>query len=376
MSAVWFSLAVIGFSELNRWEFVCVIPAVLAHNHLPPYANILGWVNPTCIFNLARFVQVEYQVARKHVASIVADDYCTPRSFARSLHIAFHTCGIGCQPAFKHHVFVVQIQVHCGVIDTRSFVKIDVKTIVWLHLQRCLHARFREYRHRRVIPVHSLAEATAYFRQFALLCFLFLCVVIARKPPRLVVACHGKLRMFFFDNEIIEFLLLRKLVTKAHAIVVNTEANHYLTVIFRLQQVYQHFVIVVAYLRGFAPNRFPSFVERRFLCFCYLETVHQIGFFHTLAGVFALCQLQSKERLFNHVLLAILHRIVRSAVVDTKPYNYFTIRRSCRFPLVAVAFYVPLCHCHNGTTQQYNQYLKSIHTCFFIILINTSSGTQ
>ena len=130
VSAVWFSLAVIGFSELNRWEFVCVIPAILAHNHLPPYANILGWVNPTCIFNLARFVQVEYQVARKHVASIVADDYCAPRSFARSLHIALHTCGIGCQPAFKHHVFVVQIQVHCGVIDTRSFVKIDVKTIV------------------------------------------------------------------------------------------------------------------------------------------------------------------------------------------------------------------------------------------------------
>ena len=57
--SVWFSLVVVGYSKLDRGEFVCVIPAALAHNHLPPHANILGWVNPAGVFYLARLVQIQ-----------------------------------------------------------------------------------------------------------------------------------------------------------------------------------------------------------------------------------------------------------------------------------------------------------------------------
>ena len=46
MSTVRLALAVIGYTETNRWQVVGIAPGLGAYNHIPPYTAVLGWMNP------------------------------------------------------------------------------------------------------------------------------------------------------------------------------------------------------------------------------------------------------------------------------------------------------------------------------------------
>ena len=46
MSTVRLALAVIGYTETNRWQVVGIAPGLGAYNHVPPYTAVLGWMNP------------------------------------------------------------------------------------------------------------------------------------------------------------------------------------------------------------------------------------------------------------------------------------------------------------------------------------------
>ena len=46
MSAIRLAFAVIGYTEANRWQVVGIAPGLGADNHIPPYAAVLGRMNP------------------------------------------------------------------------------------------------------------------------------------------------------------------------------------------------------------------------------------------------------------------------------------------------------------------------------------------
>ena len=181
----------------------------------------------------------------------------------RCLHASFQSCGIRSEPRLEHKVLVIEVKVHSGIVLAGCLVDIDIQSVGSLHLQGCLHASLREHRDRGVVPVDSLFESSAYLRQLRLLCLLLLCVVIARQPPCRMVARHGKLRMLLLDKEIVERLLLWELIAKSHSLVVYTEAYDDVAVGGRLVEVHLQLVVVVAYLRPFAPHGSPCLVERR-----------------------------------------------------------------------------------------------------------------
>ena len=170
---------------------------------------------------------------------------------------------------------------------------IDVEAVGRFHLQRCLHTGFREYAYRRVAPIHCIVESRANLGELRLLGFLLLRVVIAGNPPRGVVASHSKLRALLLYNEIIEIGLLWKFVAKAHAVVIDTEAENHDTVRLTLFQRNCQLVIVVAYLMRLSPYRLPCLVESRFLGIYKLEALHKVGFLQPLTGVLIFGELQS-----------------------------------------------------------------------------------
>ena len=145
---------------------------------------------------------------------------------ARSLHTAFKSCCVRCEPRLEHEVLVVEVEVHCGVVLAGSLVDVDIESVVGLHLQRCLHASLGEHRHRRVVPVDSLLELCTYAGELCFLCLLLLCVVVAWKPPCSVVARHGELSVLFFYYKVVERFLLWKLVAQSHSLVIYSEADY------------------------------------------------------------------------------------------------------------------------------------------------------
>ena len=88
-----------------------------------------------------------------------------------------------------------------------------------------------------------------------------------------MVTVHGKLRMFFLDNKVIQCLLLGKFITESQAVVEQTETDNDGTVIHGLIQVDCQFVIVIADFFFFSPHRLPGFIEGSRLGVLYFETV-------------------------------------------------------------------------------------------------------
>ena len=92
-----------------------------------------------------------------------------------------------------------------------------------------------------------------------------------------MITRHSKLGMFFFDNEIDQFLLAWELVAQAQTIVVNSKANVHISVGLWLPEFYQQFVVVIANVFYFSPYRLPYFVERGGRGLYDLKTIHKIG---------------------------------------------------------------------------------------------------
>ena len=141
MAAVGLHLAPVNAVEFDGGIFVGVVPGVSADNHLPPHAAVLRRMYPTGVLYLTRFVEVVDEVVGlgEHVACIIAHGNGAPRCLARCLHISFHAGGIRGEPRLKHHVLVIEVEMHRGVVDAGSLVDVDVESVVGLHLQRRLH---------------------------------------------------------------------------------------------------------------------------------------------------------------------------------------------------------------------------------------------
>ena len=120
---------------MHRRQIEGVAPLLASGYHLPPHSAILSRMNPRRILYLARLVEIEYEVGRKHVAGIVAYYHRTPRCVERSLYISLHTRSVWREPRLEHHVLVVEIEVHCGEVDAGGFMQIDVESVVGLELQ-------------------------------------------------------------------------------------------------------------------------------------------------------------------------------------------------------------------------------------------------
>lgn len=336
--AVGSALRVVGLAETHRRQVVGVRPCLCAHDHVPPHAAVFRWVNPRCVLNLARLVEVERELLREHVACVVAHQHRAPRRVERSLYKALASYGVGREPRLERERLLVEVEVHRRVVETRCLVYVDVESVFGLQLQRCLHARVGEHRRRRVCLVRLavLADHLAYARKRCNLILVLLRVVVARNPVGGVVAGHGKLRVFLLYHEVVEVLLLRKLVAQAHAVVVDAEAQTYVTIARRLVEAYLKFVVVVANGLCLAPYRCPSLVERGCLRCCFLESVHQVGLLHALRCVLVASKLQSEVRGVNHLLALVAHFIRRTSVVrERKGQAHVAVGRSDG-----------LCRCH------------------------------
>ena len=152
--------------------------------------------------------------------------------------------------------------------------QVDVKTVVGLHLQRCLHTSFRELCLRRIARDRR-SEELAYLRETRCHGAVLLRVIVAGQPPSLVVAGKRKLCMLFLNKEV-GIGLLRKLVAQTHTIIVYTEAQVHQAACAVLLKGNKQLVIVVAYVLGLAPHGLPCLVKRARLCCLYTESVHQV----------------------------------------------------------------------------------------------------
>ena len=274
MSAVRLNLGIVGLAEHHGWQLVGVRPRLIVANHLPPHTAILHGVYPRGVLYLARLVEVERKLAREHVSGIVAYKHRAPRRGARCLHISLETLAVGGEPRLEHHILIVQIEVHCRIVYTRCLMQIDVKTVVGLHLQRCLHTRFGELCLRRIVR-DRCPEELAYLRETRCNGAVLLRVIVAGQPPSLVVTGKRKLCMLLLNKEV-GIGLLRKLVAQTHTIIVYTEAQVHQAACAVLLKGNKQLVIVVAYVLGLAPHGMPCLVKRARLCCLYTESVHQV----------------------------------------------------------------------------------------------------
>ena len=154
--------------------------------------------------------------------------------------------------------------------------QVDVQTISSLHLQRSLNTGGRKRGLRRVRrngPFHQPAN----FRKFGFCVIIFLRIVVARNPEGCMVASHGKLSTLLLNHEIVQVLLQRELITEAHTIVEQTEADNDVPILRLLVERHSQLIIVVTDLLYFTPYRFPSLVESGSLCILHREAIHQTG---------------------------------------------------------------------------------------------------
>ena len=92
-----------------------------------------------------------------------------------------------------------------------------------------------------------------------------------------MVASHGKLSTLLLNHEIVQVLLQRELITEAHTIVEQTEADNDVPILRLLVERHSQLIIVVTDLLYFTPYRFPSLVESGSLCILHREAIHQTG---------------------------------------------------------------------------------------------------
>ena len=204
---------------------------------------------------------------------------------------------------------------------------VDVQPVVALHLQRRLHTRLREHSHRGVAPVDGLLKPTTNLRQTALLRHLLLRVVVARQPPRRVVASHCKLRALLLDEEVVQPLLLGELIAESDTIVVHSEADHDGARLPLLRQRGRILVIVVANVARLAPYGLPRLVERAGALARQREVAHQVVLVQPRRRVLVLGQLQSQVRGAYHVPTLIRHTIHRASVHHVERHHNVAVGR-------------------------------------------------
>ena len=76
---VFFDVGRIRRMLLRVWH---VCPVLRTGDHRPPYADVFDWMNPACVFDGARLVEVERYSRCEDVSALVADDQRPPRRYA------------------------------------------------------------------------------------------------------------------------------------------------------------------------------------------------------------------------------------------------------------------------------------------------------
>ena len=154
-----------------------------------------------------------------------------------------------------------------------------------------------------------------------------------------MVACHSELRMFFFDNEVIQIFLLWKFITESQTIIEQAEANNDGTVVHWLKQNDCQFVILIADFLFFSPDWLPGFVKGSRLRIFQLEAIIKIGFRIELgevsavypvkvgSGIIFFFQFQSESARLNYHL-AFVSQVVGwcAFFVNLKGQNQIAIR--------------------------------------------------
>ena len=120
------------------------MPCALAGNQFPPHAHIFHRLDPRRVLDLARLIQIQNQPRGQHIARVVNDHNRAPWCAARRLHVALTPLGVGREPRLKHHVLIIQIQVHTRVVHQLRLVQVQIDAIVGLEQQLGLHTRLAE----------------------------------------------------------------------------------------------------------------------------------------------------------------------------------------------------------------------------------------
>ena len=171
-------------------------------------------------------------------------------------------------------------------------------------------------------------------RQAALGVVILLRVVVARYPPRRVVASQGKLRQLLLepetDQRVVDAVVAhRELVAEAQTIVIQAETYlhhrrpllgrmvHALHRAHGLLQRHQHLVVVVADIGLLAPHRVPHLVESAALHLLLHKGVCQ---------VVAPLQFETHLRSCNHLLPVACQFVIRLAVDETESHLHPSVR--------------------------------------------------
>ena len=153
---------------------------------------------------------------------------------------------------------------------------VEIKPFGCFHRERCLHASGRNGGGGGIVELEHSLIFFAYFAQRTYCVFIFLSVVVAGNPVGDVVAGHGKLAALLFNIHIIEFGLLGEYVAETHSVVKHAELNLHDVLVGGLLQGYDKRIVVIPYLRFFAPHRRPSLVKRRCIRFYKCESACHI----------------------------------------------------------------------------------------------------
>ena len=109
--------------------------------------------------------------------------------------------------------------------------------------------------------IHHGWHQGAYLREARRSPGVFLRVIVARNPPRRVVAVHAELRLLLLDGEVSEVLLPWELITQSHAVVIDPEAQHHRALCRGLREGHLQLVVVVTDGRLLTPDGCPCLVE-------------------------------------------------------------------------------------------------------------------
>ena len=225
----------------------------------------------------------ENEARTQHVGGLLAHLDGAPRGIAGRLQSAHIACGVGREVHLERECVLVEVEVHGGEVEHGGLVDVDVEAVVGLHLQGGLQSGVGE-----TLPGPSAGEVgvvvqTAHLGEAALGVVELLCVVVAWNPPCRVVAGEAELRQLVGEPEgdegvvdspsaiQINGYLGGEFIAESQPVVVYSKAYHHhcrlvdafalMVQIVILAQVHLHFVVVVAYVRFFAPHGMPDFVH-------------------------------------------------------------------------------------------------------------------
>ena len=100
-----------------------------------------------------------------------------------------------------------------------------------------------------------------------------------------MVPGHRKFSMFLLNEEIIETLLLRKLITQSYTVIKYTETDDDFPLLFRLRKRCSILNIVVTDIMRFTPHGLPCLIELAGLLTFQGESIHEICFLQSLGSM-------------------------------------------------------------------------------------------